>query len=56
MKPLKTKKVNIGSEKEPKFTTRGDFWDEKTINKVTELLHKYQELFATKFSKMKGIV
>lgn len=56
MNPLKTKKVNIGSEEVPKFTTIGDYWDGETINKVTDLLHEYQELFPTKFSDMKGIV
>ena len=42
MKPLKTKKVNVGSKKEPKFATIGDYWDEDTFAKVTELLHEYQ--------------
>ena len=42
MKPLKTKKVNIGSEKEPKFATIRDYWDEEIVNKITELLHEYQ--------------
>lgn len=54
--PLNTIKVNIGSKDEPKFATIGDYWDEETINKVTYLLHEYQELFPTKFSDMKGIV
>ena len=26
------------------------------VSKVTELLHEYQDLFLTKFSKMKGIL
>jgi len=34
-KPLKTKKVNIGSEKEPKFVTIGGYWDEEIVSKVT---------------------
>jgi len=30
MKPMKTKKVNIGSKKELKFAIIGDHWDEDT--------------------------
>jgi len=56
MKPLKTKKMNIGSEKEPKFAIIGDYWDEETVSKVTKLLHEYEELFPTKFLEMKGII
>lgn len=33
--PLKTRKVNIGSEEEPKFATIGDYWDEEMVCKVT---------------------
>ena len=33
----------------------GDYWDDTTIDKITELLHKYQDLFPTKFIDMKGI-
>lgn len=54
--PLKIKKVNIGSEEEPKFAVIRDYWDEETINKVINLLHDYQELFTTKFLDMKGTV
>lgn len=50
------KKVNIGSEDEPKFATIGDYWDEDTVSKITNILHEYQELFPTRFSNMKGIV
>ena len=31
-----------------------DYWDEDTIGKVIELIHEYQELFPTKFMKLKG--
>lgn len=54
--PLKTKQVNIGSEAQLKFAKIGYYWDEDTIDKVTELLREYQELFPTKFSDLKGIV
>jgi hypothetical protein len=33
----------------------GDYWDDATISKITELLHKYHDLFPTKFIDMKGI-
>jgi len=48
-------KVNIGTEEAPKLASIGDYWDEKTVCKVTELLHEYQDLFPTKFTEMKGI-
>jgi hypothetical protein len=53
--PIKIKKVNIGMEKTPKFSNVGDYWDATTIDKITELLHEYQDLFPTKFTDMKGI-
>ena len=34
----------------------GYYWDGEIVNKVTGLLHEYQELFPTNFSYMKGIV
>ena len=54
--PLKTRQVNIGSEEMPKYATIGDYWDEETVSKVTQLLHEYQDLFSTNFSEMKGIL
>ena len=48
--------MNIGSEKEPKFATIGNHWDEEIVSKVIELLHEYQELFPTMFLEMKGII
>jgi len=53
---LKTRQVNIGSRKMPKYATIGDYWDEEMVSKVTQLLHEYQDLFPTKFSEMKGIL
>lgn len=50
------KKVNIGSEAKLKYQTIGYHWDEDTVNKITDLLHEYQELFPTQFLDMKGIV
>ena len=48
--------MNIGREAEPKFTKIGDYWDHTKVDKVTELLHKYQDLFPTKFMDLKGII
>jgi len=56
MQLLKTQKVNIGREEDPKFATIGDYWDANTVSKITKLLCEYQELFPTKFSEMKGIL
>ena len=48
--PLKTIKVNIGTEETPKFSSIGDYWDEKTVSKIIDLLHEYQDLFPTNFT------
>ena len=54
--PLNIQKVNIGTAEELKFTNIGDYWDEETMAKITDLLHEFQYLFLTKFSEMKGIL
>lgn len=56
MKPLKTRKVNIGSEVESKYATIRYYQEKDTINKIKNLLHEYQELFPTKFLYIKGIL
>lgn len=53
---LKTKQINIGTEAEPKFSKIGDYWDGMTVYKVAEFLHKFQDLFPTKFTELKGII
>jgi hypothetical protein len=53
--PIKIKKVNIGTEQAPKLANVGDYWGDATIDKITKLLHEYQDLFPTKFTDMKGI-
>jgi hypothetical protein len=53
--PIKIKKVNIGTEETLKLANVGDYWDVATIDKITELLHEYHDLFPTKFNDMKGI-
>ena len=56
LNPLKIKKVNIRSPKNPKFTNIGYYWDDEMVVKITYLLHEFQYLFPTKFSEIKGIV
>ena len=43
-------------EAEPKFAKIGDYWDDETVDKVSELLREYQDLFLTKFSDLKWII
>ena len=54
--PLNIRKFNIGKEENPKFASVGDYCDEEAMEKITNLLHEFQDLFPTKFSKMKGIL
>ena len=56
LSPLKIKKVNIGSPKNPKFSNIEDYWDDETVGKIIEFLYEFQDLFPTMFSWMKGIV
>ena len=53
---LNIRKVNIGIEENPKFASVGDYRDEETMENITDILHEFQYLFPTKFSKMKGIL
>jgi len=53
---VNTKQVNIGTEAKPKFSKIEDYWDDTTVDKVAELLLKYQDLFPTKFTYFKGII
>ena len=52
---LKIRKVNIGTEENPKFASVGDYWDEETMAKIMDLLHGFQDLFLEKFLEIKGI-
>ena len=54
--PLRIRKVNIGSEDNPKFDNVEDYWGEDKKAKITDLLHEFQDLFPTQFSEMKGIL
>ena len=42
LKPLKIKKVNIGSPENLKFTNIGYYWDDETVEKITDLLHEFR--------------
>ncbi|KAH9292824.1 hypothetical protein KI387_041999, partial [Taxus chinensis] len=53
--PLKIKKVNIGSETEPKEATIGDYWSEKEVSKIIDLLCEFQDLFPCGYHELKGI-
>jgi hypothetical protein len=53
--PININKVNIGTEQTLKLANDGDYWDVATIEKITKLLHEYQDLFLTKFTDMNGI-
>jgi hypothetical protein len=53
--PLNLHKVNIGTTKQPKIATMGDYWDEKTSQEIQILLREYEDLFPKTFSELKGI-
>ena len=39
IQPLKTRKDKIGMEENPKFANIGDYWDDETMEQITDLLH-----------------
>jgi hypothetical protein len=49
------KKFNVGIVENPKMAIIGDYWDEKTVESITKLLHEYTDLFPTTFTEKKGI-
>jgi hypothetical protein len=53
--PLKIKKVIIGIADNPKMASIGDYWDHQSVERITELLCEYIELFPANFSEMKGL-
>jgi hypothetical protein len=53
--PIKVKKVNIGTNDNPKMASIGDYWDEKIIERITDLLCEYSDLFPMTFTDMKCI-
>jgi hypothetical protein len=53
--PIKVNKFNIGTNENPKMASIGDCWDEKTLERITELLCEYSDLFPTNFIEMNDI-
>ena len=53
---MKIKKFNIGTKETPKIASIGNYWDDRTIGQVADLLQEYWDLFPTKFEDMKGIL
>ena len=39
-----------------KIASIGNYWDDRTIGQIIDLLQEYQDLFPTKFEDMKGIL
>ena len=52
---MKTTKVNIGMDENPKLVNVGYYWDEETISQINDLLREYWDLFPNTFSKRKGM-
>jgi hypothetical protein len=48
--PIKIKKFNIRTVENPKMANIGDYWDEKIVESITELLREYNDLFPTTFT------
>jgi hypothetical protein len=49
------KKVNIGTNDNPKISSIGDYWDEQPVEGIAGLLHEYNDLFPTTFIEMEFI-
>lgn len=48
------KKINIGTEVEPKLVTIGNYWDQE-IEQATTLFVEYKDVFAWSYKDLKGI-
>ncbi|KAH9299875.1 hypothetical protein KI387_044098, partial [Taxus chinensis] len=53
--PLKTRKANIGSEKEPKEAIIGDYWLDKEVSNIIDLLREFEDLFLCGYHELKGV-
>jgi hypothetical protein len=51
---IKVNKFNIRIAENPKMASIGDYWDDQMVERITELLHKYNNLFPMTFTEMKG--
>ena len=47
-KKLQIKKINIGTEVDPKFAFIRDYWDDETVGHIVDLLQEYQDLCGLK--------
>jgi hypothetical protein len=54
-KPLRTRKVNIGTIENPKFVNIGYYWNNETVEKIADLLREYHDVFPTTYVEMNGI-
>jgi hypothetical protein len=46
---MEIKKVNIGTIENTKIASIGDYWDNHIVERITELLHEYSDLFRANF-------
>ncbi|KAH9290065.1 hypothetical protein KI387_034182, partial [Taxus chinensis] len=53
--PIKTKRVNIGIDTEPKESIIRDYWLDSELEKIIELLRDYQDLFPRGYHELKGM-
>jgi hypothetical protein len=53
--PIKVKKFNIRTNENPKMESIGDYWNEKTLERITKLLREYSDMFPTFFTDIKGM-
>jgi hypothetical protein len=42
-------KINIGTTKNRNIASIGDYWDNQTIERITELLCEYNDIFPVTF-------
>jgi hypothetical protein len=52
---IKVNKVSIETIENPKMASIGDYWNEQTVESITESLREYIDMFPTTFIEMKGI-
>jgi hypothetical protein len=48
--PINVKKVNIGTNDNPKMASIRDYLGEQTVERITKLLHEYGDMFPTNFT------
>ena len=54
LKPLKLQNFNIRTDEKPKIASIGDYWDEKTIKEIFDLLREFEYLFPVAALELKG--